>query len=359
MSRKSKKKMKLRIRKNSLLSKLVIVAILLVIVLNILRYAAYFKKDDNSKLIVMIQNDTNAELVHDVYIDENNVIYFSEDDKKKYFDKELYYEKDESNLRRYISISQNKILEITEGKNNMYINSTFTKIKGSVISRDGVFYFPLSELTDVYNIDVEYIKDKNRLNIDKLDEEKNVATVNRDTKLKYKMTGISKTVENLTQGDKVTILGDVNQKWIKVKTKDYQIGYVKKSKLIDFAQERDNLELSIQDFTNFDLKNDIVIEINDSTYSDFNDKIADYETRTALAQEINSKVAKEITTNKELSSKNIGIKMNITSVSNNDNYYRFLKELKAYINSNGCFLIVVNQPNFDANTIKDIANVVV
>ncbi len=359
MSRKSKKKMKLRIRKNSLLSKLVIVAILLVIVLNILRYAVYFKKDDNSKLIVMIQNDTNAELVHDVYIDENNVIYFSEDDMKKYFDKELYYEKDESNLRRYISISQNKILEITEGKNNMYINSTFTKIKGSVISRDGVFYFPLSELTDVYNIDVEYIKDKNRLNIDKLDEEKNVATVNRDTKLKYKMTGISKTVENLTQGDKVTILGDVNQKWIKVKTKDYQIGYVKKSKLIDFAQERDNLELSIQDFTNFDLKNDIVIEINDSTYSDFNDKIADYETRTALAQEINSKVAKEITTNKELSSKNIGIKMNITSVSNNDNYYRFLKELKAYINSNGCFLIVVNQSNFDANTIKDIANVVV
>ena len=91
--------MKLRIRKNSLLSKLVIVAILLVIVLNILRYAAYFKKDDNSKLIVMIQNDTNAELVHDVYIDENNVIYFSEDDMKKYFDKELYYEKDEKIFR--------------------------------------------------------------------------------------------------------------------------------------------------------------------------------------------------------------------------------------------------------------------
>ena len=241
----------------------------------------------------------------------------------------------------------------------MYINSTFTKIKGSVISRDGIFYFPLSELTDIYNIDVEYIKDKNRLNIDKLDEEKNVATVNRDTKLKYKMTGISKTVENLAQGDKVTILGDVNQKWIKVKTKDYQIGYVKKSKLIDFTQERDNLELSIQDFSKFDLKNDIIIEINDSTYSDFNDRIADYETRTTLAQEINSKVAKEITTNKELSSKNIGIKMNITSVSNNDNYYRFLKELKAYINSNGCFLIVVNQPSFDANTIKDIANIVI
>lgn len=359
MSRKSKKKMKLRIRKNSLLSKLILVAVLLVIVLNILRYAAYFKKEDSTKLVVMIQNETNADLVHDIYIDENNVVYFSEDDIKKYFDNELYYEKDESNLRRYISISQNKILEITEEKNNMYVNGTYTKIKGSVISKDGIFYFPLSELTEIYNIDIEYVKEKNKLNIEKLDVEKNVAVINRDTKLKYKMTEISKTIDNLYQGDKVTIIGNTNQKWIKVKTKDYQIGYVKKSKLIDFAKERNNLNLYAEEFKNFNLKNDIVIEINDATYENLNDRISSYEKRTELAKEINSKVTTEIAKNKEIVSKNIGIKMNITTVSNNDNYYRFLKELKAYINSNGCFLIVVNQEGLDTEIIKDIANVVI
>ena len=81
--------------------------------------------------------------------------------------------------------------------------------------------------------------------------------------------------------------------------------------------------------------------------------------KTELVKEINSNVAKEITTNKGLSSKNIGIKMNITAISNNDNYYRFLKELKAYVNSNGCFLIVVSQPGFDKDIVKDIANVVI
>ena len=72
-----------------------------------------------------------------------------------------------------------------------------------------------------------------------------------------------------------------------------------------------------------------------------------------------SKVSKEISTNAELSSKNIGLKMNITSISNIDNYYRFLKELKAYVNANGCFLIVVNNSNLNNDIVKDIANIVV
>ena len=92
--------MKLKFKKDSVLGKLIIVFILLIIVLNVLRYAAYFKKEDNSQLSVIIQNDTNVEMQHDVYIDENKIVYFSEDDMRNLFDKELYYEKDEDNLRR-------------------------------------------------------------------------------------------------------------------------------------------------------------------------------------------------------------------------------------------------------------------
>lgn len=357
--RSSKKRMKLKFKKDSLLGKLIIVVILLIVVLNILRYAAYFKKDDNSELSVIIQNETNVEMKHDVYIDENNVVYFSEDDMKDLFDKELYYEKDEDNLRRYISISQSKILEITEDKNHMYINGTFTKIKGKVINRDGIYYFPISELADVYNLEVDYLPDTNKLNIEKLSEEKITAIVNRDTELKYKMTSISKNVEKLSQGDTVTILDDSDKKWIKVKTKDYQVGYVKKSKLLDFTKARNDLELADGEFSKFDLQNDVVIEINDSSYENFEEKISNYESRTELVKELTSKVSKEISTNVDLASKNIGIKMNITSISNVDNYYRFLKELKAYVNANGCFLIVVNNSNLNNDIIKDIANVVV
>lgn len=360
MSKKSsKKRMKLKFKKDSLLGKLIIVFILLVVVLNILRYAAYFKKDDNSQLSVIIQNEVNVEMKHDVYIDENKIVYFSEDDMRELFDKELYYEKDEDNLRRYISISQSKILEITEDKNHMYINGSFTKIKGKVICRDGVYYFPISELADVYNLEVDYLPDTNKLNIEKLSEEKVTAIVNRDTELKYKMTGISKNVEKLSQGETVTVMDASDKKWIKVKTKDYQVGYVKKSKLLDFTKARNDLELANEEFSDFDLKNDIVIEINDTAYENFDERISSYENRTELAKKLTSKVSKEISTNPDVASKKIGLKIDMTSVSNIENYYRFLKELKAYVNANGCFLIIVNNSNLDSNIVNDIANVVV
>lgn len=358
MSESKDGRFKFRMKKNSLLKKIVIVAVLLFIVMNVLRYAAYFKRDDGGELLVIIQNDDDIELKHDIFVDENDVIYLSEDDVREYFDKDLYYEKDASNLRRYISIAQNKILEITEGKNHMYVNGIFTKMRGEVLERNGVYYFPISELAEVYNIDIEYLKKENRLNIDKLSEEKTTAIVNRDMNLKYKMTDISKNIESLEQGDIVTIIKDMNSKWAKVKTEDYAVGYVKKDQLINISKERSSLKLVSEEFSKFDFNNDIIIEITDETYENFNDRIVDYDSRTKLVTELNEKLKKEIS-NSANSEKNIGIKINITNVSNAQNYYRFLKELKAYANSNGCFLIVVEQVNLDSKSLKNISNIVV
>ena len=241
----------------------------------------------------------------------------------------------------------------------MYVNGVFTKIKGQVIDKDGVFYFPISEFTDVYNIDVEYLKEEKRLNIDKLSEEKSVAFVNRDVNLKYKMTDISKTIEKLEQGDIVTVIQDNNDsEWVKVKTEDYVVGYVKKNKLTDISIERSSLGLNSEEFNNFDFDNDVVVEITDETYKDFNERIIDYDSRTKLSLELNDKIKKEITKASN-SDKHIGIKMNITNVQNTENYYHFLRELKAYVNSNGCFLIVARQTNLDNNILKNIANILV
>ena len=352
-----KKRFRFRMKKNSLLKKIIIVGILLVVILNIFRYAAYFKKEDNSRLFVIIQNEVKVELAHDVYIDDNDVVYLSEEDMKEYFDRDLYYEKDDSNLRRYISISDNKVLEITEDKNHMYVNGVFTKIKGKVLDKDGVFYFPISELTEIYNVEVDYLKEKNRLNIDKLSEEKTTGVVNRNTDLKYKMTNISKNIEKLEQGEVVTIVEDMDSKWVRVKTDDYAVGYVKKSKLIDISKKRSTLGLSSEDFSNFDFENDIVIEIDNDTYENFDERISNYDNRTELIKELNDKLMIEIE-NASNSSKNLGIKMNISDVTNVENYYKFLRELKAYVNSNGCFLIIVNKPEFERRTIEKVANIV-
>ena len=129
----------------------------------------------------------------------------------------------------------------------------------------------------------------------------------------------------LSQGETVTVMDASDKKWIKVKTKDYQVGYVKKSKLLDFTKARNDLELANEEFSDFDLKNDIVIEINDTAYENFDERISSYENRTELAKKLTSKVSKEISTNPDVASKKIGLKIDMTSVSNIENYYKFLK----------------------------------
>ncbi len=358
MNKKTNNKRRLKMRKNSLLGKLILVTILLIIVLNILRYAAYFKKEDYSIIKVIIQNEANVELENDVYIDENNVIYFSEADIKKYFDEGLYYEKDENGSRRYFSISQSKILDITENQNLMYVNNVLNNISGKVFEKDGVYYFPISELTDVYNLEIEFLSDINTVNIEKLSEEKITAVVNREVNLKYKMTEISRNVKKLEQGETVTILEEMNDKWIRVKTSDYRVGYVKKSKLLDFQKERTELSLEKQCFKDFDLNNDVVITLDDSIYDDFETKISTYSGRTALCDIISDEIMKAILNN-DLSNRNIGIKIDKSGIQNIDNYYRFLQELRVYTNSNGCFLIVVNQAGLDENYLNKISDVVI
>lgn len=352
MKGKSKKR-RIRVKKDSLLRKIVLVFILLLVVLNILRYAAYFKKEDDSEMKISIQNDVNIELAHDVYIDENNVIYLSEDDMREYFDKELYYEKNDSNMRRYISVCQNKVLEITESENHIFVNGAREKIKGAIIERDGVFYFPISELQNVYNIEIDYLEDKNRLNIEKLSEEKVVAVVNRSTNLKYKMTWLSKNVERLQQGETVTIVQKMDNSWVKVKTSDYDVGYIKSSKLIN--EEKERYDLGKADYSEFDVEKATLIEINDSTYVNFDELIDKYDTRREVSKEILQQVIEEIS---KLEGKDVGVRVNMTSVQNVEDYYRFLKELRANVNDVGVCLLVVNQPNLDENILKDVVNIV-
>ncbi len=342
----------MKFKKNSLIKKIFIVVILLFIVLNIFRYSAYFKRDNSDVLEVSVQNKINIELNNEIYVDENNIIYLSESDVRDYLGQELYFEKNESNLRRYISISKNKILEITENQNHMFVNGIREKIKGSVIERNGVYYFPVSELEDVYNIKVNYLKELHRLNIENLSEKKVTAIVNKNTNLKYKMTSISKNIAELSQGDNLTVLQDMENGWLRVQNQEYALGYVKKSKLVNIKTER--YDLTYNDYNDFNIENANIIEINDYTYKNFNEKISKYDDRQSIEKEILNDVVDEI----GKQSKQVGVKLNITSINNKENYYKFLKELKAHINNVGVCLIVVNGSDLDNKEIKNIADIV-
>ena len=59
----------------------------------------------------------------------------------------------------------------------------------------------------------------------------------------------------------------------------------------------------------------------------------------------------------QLKGKSIGVKIDITSEKPED-YYRFLKELKAYLNNMNVCLLVVDRNVIDKNELTEICNIV-
>ena len=51
-----------------------------------------------------------------------------------------------------------------------------------------------------------------------------------------------------------------------------------------------------------------------------------------------------------------GVKVNFDNINNTENYYRFLAELRPYLNDYGISLIVVKKDNLDENTLKEVTN---
>ena len=76
---------KLRFKRDSLLKKIIIVALLVFVVYNVFKIAILFRKDDNRDLVVCIHNEVGVSLTHKPII-EDNIVYLSEADMKKYFD---------------------------------------------------------------------------------------------------------------------------------------------------------------------------------------------------------------------------------------------------------------------------------
>lgn len=327
---------RLRFKKNSLLKKLIIVALLLFIVYNAFKIAILYRKNQSRELVISIHDDVGVTLAHDPII-EDEVVYFSEEDIKKYFDDELYYE-DEDGLRRYISALETRVLDIKENENKITINGEEQQIKGQLKKVNDVYYFPISELEDVYNIKVDYNSDVNRINVDKLYKEKVVGYANFRLNIKSEKKVLSKVVEKVNRGDRLTIVDSSDKNWYKVKTDDYAWGYVKKSKVVNVVRQRNNL--GTMDFSAFNVENAKILDINNDSYSIWSDALATYSGRQLRIKDIVGKAEKLIVDNPGYE---IGVRVTLYRLKSFDDYYKFLKELKAYLNDDGICLIVTNE----------------
>ena len=120
------------------------------------------------------------------------------------------------------------------------INSSEVKIIAPIIKKEATLYIPISELGNVYNIEIDTINNS-IVTVDSLDREFIKADIIKNTNVKYNTKLISKTVDKLKEGDKVVWISEKNG-WARIRTQNGKIGYIKSDRITNKTTVREKME---------------------------------------------------------------------------------------------------------------------
>lgn len=196
------------------------------------------KKSEKTNLIIN-NNNVTSRLKQDVIID-NDTIYVSIDDVKNFFDKYIYQDEETGKI---ITTYEKKIASLEIGSKTMQINGAEKKINAEPKEENGTIYLPMSEMDDVYNVEIANIKETNIITMDSLDREQVKAYTTKNVKIKQKARALfAGKVEKVNKGNWVIYISETDNGYAKVRTENGKIGYVKKSKLTNFVTVREAME---------------------------------------------------------------------------------------------------------------------
>ena len=203
-------------------------------------------KNKMTNLVINNRNVT-GNLKKDILI-ENGEIYISKQDLGNFFDKYIY---EDQETEQVITTYNKKIAEIGFDKNVVTINGVEKTTYAHAIKKDDTVYLPISELKDVYDIEINNIESTKVLVIDSLSKEQKKAVLNSNQSVKSSKKFIAKTVDRVKKGECVIVISNENG-YAKIRTEDGKIGYVKSKKLANEVVSRQNMEAEkqIQDKVN-------------------------------------------------------------------------------------------------------------
>lgn len=232
-----------------LILRIVVVAIILGLMVFAIKIAPNYARDEFADVTNLVINNNNItrNVKNDIII-EDNTIYLSTQDMQNFFDEYLLVDNEND---RVITTSNTKTVVLPFEGTNIIVNSAQKTIGHSLLNRDGTIYLPITDLTDIYNIEVNYSADTNIITIDSLNRKCVEALCSKDMSVKYLPTIFSKTVDKLERGDTLILVQDketnaniANDGWIKVRTKNGELGYVKEKDITDEKNARDDLDIS-------------------------------------------------------------------------------------------------------------------
>lgn len=220
---------------------LIILAILAACVAFTLKFGPnYINHDitDRTNLVINYSNVTGR-MKQNLIIDDNDVVYLSMDDIMNYYDKHIYYDEQYNQI---VTSTETKLAVLELGQNKMTLNGKSIDIKGSAMIEDGIYYLPISEMEDVYNIKIS--RADNKVIIESLDRKLTTATTKKKIDVKSKATIFSRTIEKVEESDKL-VIAETEQNsspagWVRVRTQNGNLGYVEEKNLNGQKVERED-----------------------------------------------------------------------------------------------------------------------
>ena len=227
------KKKKIIIRTGIIILAIIILFIIVMIANN------YIILDKNKTTNLVINNRNVTSNLKNEIIQEDGIIYLSEDDIANFFDKYIYIEEENNKI---ITTYDKKIAEVSTEENVININGADKTTSAHAIERDGIMYLPISEMTEVYDIEINNIEETKVITMDSLDQEQKEAIVTSNLAVKSSTNFIAKTLDRIEKGDTVVVISS-DGKYSRIRTENGKIGYIKTNKLAnDYVVREDMIE---------------------------------------------------------------------------------------------------------------------
>lgn len=236
----SKKKKK---RKNAESYKFIVVGIFFLVIWLVFWKAPNYQMDLTPKQTVRLVYNTEeltAYLNKPLFLDEQGGIYVSLEDVKAIWDSGIYFDIENNQI---VTTTDKKLATMKVGENQIVINSSKIETYATIQEKEGIWYLPIQEFKDVYNLDIRYVTETNTVTVDNLEERYLVANSKKNMGIKWLKDDASRNVDHVQKGDMLIldIEQDLNEKWIRVRTQKGKVGYVKKSQVSNVSTVRDNM----------------------------------------------------------------------------------------------------------------------
>ena len=226
-------------KKKKIITRTLIIILAIIVLATIALIANDYIILDSNKTTNLIINNRNvtSNLKNEIMI-KDNMIYLSKQDIANFFDKYIYEEEETNQI---ITTYDKKIAEIGFEKNTININGSDKTIRAHAEKENEIIYLPISEMTEVYGIEIEYLPDTKVVTMDSTDREQKKAILSSDVAVKSSTNFIAKTVDRVKKGDDVIVISSENGN-SRIRTKNGKIGYVKSNKLTNEVTVREDME---------------------------------------------------------------------------------------------------------------------